>query len=139
PNVIPFFGNVLDVNIQLPPSPLLLIDLVKSGLIEEKQSVLKALDVNQPLVKAKATSASLSELAHAYKGKKVPDHRMLYPAVQGLLNAGQTPSAPLQIPEIAKLGIDLQKVVGALENDGGDTAFEQVTCVGLKTDTDTVG
>ncbi len=140
PNAIPFFGNVLDVNIQLQPSPLLLLDLVKAGLIEEKQSVLQTLDVNQPLTKAKTAAVSLTDLAKNYKAAKVPDHRMLYPAVQGLLQTGgQAQSAPLQMSEIAKLGVNLKAVLSALENEGGDTAFERLTCVGLKTDTDTLG
>ena len=139
PSDIPYFGNVLDANIQLQPSPLLLIDLVKAGVIEEKLAVLNALDVNQQVDKAKTATPPLSELAKYYKAAKVPDHRLLYPAVQGLLKPGQSSAAPLQISQIAKLGIDLGKVLSALTNEGGDTAFEQLTCVGLKTNTDTLG
>src|SRR5260370_25513263 len=43
------------------------------------------------------------------------------------------------LTETGKLGINLSAVIEELTEGGGNTAFEELTCVGLNTPTDTFG
>jgi hypothetical protein len=143
PNALNAFGNRLDARIQLAPAPFSLICLIESGVLQKDAAILKGLDLQQPLAKAKTVSAaSFAAIAPPYRAAKVPDHRLLAPALHAILGKKPAAGAAISLSDIKdlkKLNIDLNAVVKALASTSADTAFEELTCVGLETAADTLG
>jgi hypothetical protein len=143
PNVLNTFGNRMDVHVQLAPSPFSLQCLIESGALNKDFSILETLDLDQSLVKTSAAvSTSIVEMAPAYREAKVADHRLLAPALYGLVgkpSAAATPLSASTVSELAKLKIDVNAALTALTSTSADTTYEQITCVGLEPAADTLG
>jgi hypothetical protein len=145
PSVSPVFGNQLDAVIQLPPSALICWEhvlaappaelefLAKSGIGAAQLAQVKPSGPPQPV--------PWRTLLQAYEGAQVPHHRLVYPAIYPMISAGPGGAAAGQpdLTESAKLGIDLLSVIAELSEGGGNTDFEELTCAGLNTPTDTFG
>ena len=142
PNDLPHFGNRLDAFIQLRPRPWHFGGLVTDGLIKADSKILDLIDLEQPIALAKDVAASLPSLVADYRKAEVPAHRFLAPAMQPLLEGGESLPFALAFPhpELAKkLEIDWASVLKALQALQGNPTYEQLTCVGLDPDTDTLG
>ncbi len=128
PNQIPIFGNHLDAHIQVSPLLELVPVQIATGLAAAA------------LPSASAPSLSLVALAKAYSGQNVPSHRFLLPALAPLLQSTPPTEHPLaaEAVELKALGLDLKAAAGAVLQGGGDTSYEQLTCVGLASDFDTL-
>jgi hypothetical protein len=150
PSVLPVFGNQLDAVIQLPPSifkcwegvlaapPPELGFLAKAGIGAAQLAQVKPAWPPDPV--------PWSTLRESYERAQVPPHRLVYPAIYpmisadpGIAAAAAAAGSQADLTETAKLGIDLSAVVGELSEGGGNTDYEQLTCVGLNTPTDTFG
>ncbi len=142
PNVLNAFGNMIDAHIQLAPKPFSIACLIESGVLDGGLKVLKQYDLEKPLQPlALQATADIVDLARKYKDSKVASHRFLAPVLHPLI-ATQAVTGPVNAQSlqiISKLGIDMAAVLKALENTSADVSFEQITCAGLQTATDTVG
>jgi hypothetical protein len=130
PNFVPVWGSVTNTTIQAPVSHFIIFeDLLAEAKLNLPASLSDILDISQPLVTSEPKSPSLPELIEAYKGKAVQSHRLFYPQIAKL---GQGLSASLAVKHpLSTLDIDLSEIIGAILATSGDTAFEQLGCVGL--------
>lgn len=142
PNDVPHFGNRLDADIQIEPRLPALIELIDKGLINKKIDVLSNIDLGAELTPAKLQPVGLEALKEAYRKAKVPDHRLAYQtisaAIKGGVNIAAIASQP-DIAQIAKLKLNLSKLIETLDSSSADTTYEELVCAGLNTDTDTLG
>jgi hypothetical protein len=132
PNAHPVWGNVIETRIQIPgfwldiPFPILL-EAAKVQLPPDVASVVAA----DAIIKLQAPKTlSAAELGAQYAQTAVPPHRFLQHQIQSALRnpANLTASSFY----LASLGVDVSTVVAALAATNGDTAFEQLECIGLE-------
>ena len=129
PNQVPVFGNHLDAHIQI--SPLLQLAPVQIALGSLTATALPS---------AAVPSLGLVELAKAYAGHNIPGHRFLLPSLAPLLQTAPAAQYPLsaEAAQLKGLGLDLNSAADAVLKVQADTSFEQLTCVGLASDQDTL-
>ncbi len=142
PNILNAYGNKLDVNIQLLPKPLSLQCLIAIGAIKKGSPILEQLDLDVPLPKSPLPlPLNLVQQMQAYKGTKVPAHRLLSPVLMPLIAAhpGAGPISTAAIQEISQQGVDVAGVVQSIQATSADVTYEELTCAGLQTAFDTVG
>lgn len=142
PSYSPPFGNSRDAHFQLESGVCSVFDVFGEGLVLEKAAPLAGFDLSAPLQKLAPKPVPWSELAESYRKYEVPDHRLVYQAVYPLVVGGSDSAQAASQPDIARsaeLGIDLSKVIELLADGNGDTSFEELTCVGLNSATDTLG
>lgn len=145
PNWTPVWGQVVDARIQIPGFEIILLNqFLEEAKIQIPPQFAQAIDLSQPLKTAQAAALGPVELQTLYKGKNVPGHRFLFPELKKAM--GRTPSSITALPNAATPalakgilsveGIDIANLVETLLNTGGDTTFEQLTCVGLNPNVD---
>ena len=135
PNQLPIYGNRLDAHIQISPQ----LVLAPLGPLSPKLTGIAAL--HQSLAAVTLPRPTLVELARAYKQANIPHHRFLLPALAPLLQ-GTTPgylSIAAEAAALKKIGVDLSAAAEAVLQSKGNTAFEELTCIGLENDIDTLG
>lgn len=128
PNFIPAYGNVLNVHIQLLPLQHQQLVVMPNG---------KLLSSLAPL-----PQPELSSLHSAYQAAGVPAHRLLYSTVQPMLGTSEVGIGPsFQMADLSKLKIDVQKIINQLNQPvtKPNLMYEELTCLGLDTDNDTLG
>jgi hypothetical protein len=135
PNQVPIYGNHLDAHIQLAP----LLQLPPLSGISVQLTGMAALQ--EALAAVTLPHLSLTELATAYRRANIPAHRFLLPALAPLLQNAAPGHLSLasEAAQLKNLGIDLQAAAQAVLQSKGDTSFEELTCIGLETDIDTLG
>jgi hypothetical protein len=137
PSFVPTWGNVLEADVQIQPAELLLVgDLLKEASVELPEALKDVLDVSKQVALAAPKALSVAELAGQYRGTEVPAHRFLFAAAQQAM-AASTPSDNLAATA-AELEYDLAKAVATILETSGDTTFEQLSCVGLDPNLDTL-
>lgn len=131
PAWVPVWGDTLDGQIQIDgydliPFPIFL-EAAKVTLPEEFS---QAIDLGQSIDAATPKALSPADLHKLYSGTSVPQHRYL---AKSLAAAVKAPALPVgQANLFAGIsGIDLAGLVGSVLNTNGDTAYEQLECVGL--------
>lgn len=142
PNYIPPFGNHVDANVQLQPAPTSLACLIDEGILQFDPNLLEPFNLKAALPQADPKPVPWSQLVTAYRKLEVPDHRLVYEAVQPMLHGGQTlaqVSAQKDISLVKQLGIDISKVIEALTIPQFNKTFEELACIGLNTASDTLG
>ncbi len=149
PGFVPVWGNVVDATIQIPSFEFIIL----SGLLEKAKvqlplKVKEAINLQQQVQAAPKKALSPAELAESYKGKPVPAARFLYPEIQKLsqnltasappLNVGKLQPKALKAAAINVADINLSEVIGEIFGLSGDTTYEELDCVGLDTNRDTL-
>ncbi len=131
PAWVPVWGDTLDGQIQIDgyeliPFPIFL-EVAKVKLPEEFK---QAIDLGQSIEAATPKALSPADLHKLYSGTSVPQHRYLASSLAAAIKA---PAAPVgQANQFAGISdIDLSGVIGSVLNTNGDTAYEQLECVGL--------
>lgn len=144
PNWIPIWGNVIDRHIQVQPRLLLLLDVVKLLPPEalKKLPDLSAIPDNFPIPLPDPGPVELAQLAQMYAAKTggkaaaaaagVPAHRFGQASIQTALAQGGQMEMVALADQWKALGIDLAKVVAALEETQADVSFEELDCLGLE-------
>lgn len=144
PNYPPHYGNRKDANIQLEKRSFLfakdIFELAKKP--ELKSFLLPTLQIPLP----EPQPVDVKALYETNKKAGVPDHRTFFStigaAVQSPMSFAQAVSQ-FNVSDLAAVKIDPSKFVGIyndLPNEKkADVTFEEVTCVGLNPDTDTLG
>ena len=144
PGYIPHYGNVRNADIQLEKRWFILaadvIDFAKQPALA---AILKP-EMHIPLPDPAPVEA---KLIHAeYKKAHIPDHRTFFATVGSAISTPMDFSkavSQVNISELAAIKFDPSKIISLIapvpnEKDA-DITFEEVTCVGLNTDTDTLG
>ena len=141
PNDLPIFGNRRDADIQLAPVRLTLADLIEQKVIAADPDLLANVDLEAALPKLPAQATPWSDLVKDYRAAQIPDHRTVFEAVYPLIKAGVAESAAAQIDlsALAQLQLNVDAITDALSVEDADTTFEELTCVGLNTDSDLLG
>ena len=152
PNWIPVWGNVVNVTIQIPAFEFILL----SGLLEKAKIQLpaqfkNAVNLQQSISAAPKKELSVTEIATSYKGKPVTPARYLYPEIQkGSQNLTAVASAVVASSAASTSGKSAKKfsnfptdtnisdVIASILATSGDTTYEELDCVGLDPNRDTL-
>jgi len=142
PNTIPHYGNRLDADIQLARKSKLFVtelaDLIKFP------DLVKYIDPKLEL-SVKSPQLELPEaFLRANKAAGVPDTRSLYSTLGSRLNSTldfSKASSSFSITNIDNLGIDINQFLEFFNGEGeeANTTFEELTCLGLNTASDSLG
>lgn len=142
PNFTPVWGNVREANIQVEPFKLFKIsDLIAEKQIQIQPDIAALLDTETELKAAEPKALNLAQLHSQYKDKKVPAHRFLFPAVQKHIaspESGETVGAALSTGLLQELKINVLDVLDLIQKTDGNTTFEELKCIGLNTNNDTL-
>jgi hypothetical protein len=148
PADIPHFGNVVNADIQLKRKRIIFWgDLIKELGIQEKLDVLPQVDEEFKLPVIDKPLPPVEQFYKMYKGAGVEDHRTFYTSLVPQLPevAKQSTAAPVfDLDIISKIGVnigDITKVITnpIFDNDKANVTYEELTCVGLHTNSDTLG
>lgn len=153
PNATPHFGNVLNADIQLKRKPIILAgDLLHTLATANKLTAITAIP---SINKATAIPVIPDPLPpvetfyKAYQAAGVPDQRTFYTSIVPQLSGVSAVAAGTHsyaISDITKLGINIGSLSQLIikppvlvDTSKADVSFEELTCVGLNTATDTLG
>lgn len=138
----PVWGNVLDARIQIDTPKLISIwELMKLAKLELPKDLLATVDLSQPVSMLEPLEVSLGELKEVYRDKGVPAHRFGFSHAQKLM------AKPIMTEELAKPGfagmlaeldINIAELIDNLLKTDGDTRYEELRCVGLNPNQDTL-
>lgn len=141
PNFPPVWGDVKESRIQIRPRNLFLLsDLLSEAKVQLPSTVQPLLDPSLEVQAAKPMSLSVSELHALYEKADVPGHRYLSTHIQQWLETPQIAlsQASAFTGSLAGLGINLGDLVGGFLSADGDTTFEQLDCLGLNPNDDSL-
>ena len=140
PNWPPVWGNVLDVNVQIAPEPIIFIpleQLIEDKLVSISSKVVSSIDLNQTLQPPKPQALNFAQLEQLYKGKDVPGHRFGFSEVQKLAQ-GTITSAVLAKASLISPA-EIAAILAGIEDTVGDTTYEELTCAGYNPNTGMLG
>jgi hypothetical protein len=141
PNQTPHYGNVFEADIQLEKKAILLGSIFgKSDLL----TIPKFVDLEATVPVKLPPIPDPGPLLEAYKKAGVPTHRALYSTIGSQIHSTMNFSkaaATFNFNDIKKLKVDINELLPFYNTDqhNADISFEEVTCVGLNTETDTLG
>lgn len=146
PDFDPIFGNRLDASIQIQPKNWTLACMLEEKIVlpsaidKDLFKKLK-LDSKATLPKLKPGPTPWAELMPKYKEAGVPDHRPTYATAKALMKSGIACDQSLQMSwkDIADAKIDFDEVLKELSSNKADVTFEELVCLGLNTNSDTLG
>jgi hypothetical protein len=148
PNDIPHFGNVLNADIQLRRKRIIIwADLIKELGIKEKLDILPKIDDDFKVPVIDKPLPPIELHYKTYKGAGVEDHRTFFSSVLPQLPdvaQFQEPEVAYDLEAVSKLGVnigDLTKIIlnPIFVDNTANINYEEMTCVGLNTNTDTLG
>lgn len=138
PNYSPVWGNVTESRIQIDTRKFILVkDLVKELKIKNTPELENFLDFEQQVVAPTPQQLSIKELKALYEESGVPVHRFGYPEVQKMISEPSLPDS-LSLSNFKELNINISDVIDNIFTTNGNTQYEELTCVGLNTDLDTL-
>ena len=148
PDFSPPWGNVLEANVQVRPRyrrPIWEIfeALKVVQLPKEVGEVLEVFD-SSTLLTVTPKTLSLGERAKLYRADDIPVHRYAFAELHQAAKAPQTAFLSSDVSTASGLNeilstIDLSGLFGTLFTPPSDTSFEEVKCVGLRPEDDSVG
>jgi hypothetical protein len=148
PNDIPHFGNVVNADIQLKRKRIIIwADLIKELGIQEKLDILPHIDEQFKVPVIDKPLPPIEQYYRAYKSAGVEDHRAFFTSIMPNIPEVaklQAPEPAYDLEAVSKLGIkiaDLTKLILSpiFDNNKANVNYEEMTCVGLNTNTDTLG
>jgi hypothetical protein len=147
PDYPPVWGNVLEANVQVRPSYRRVISEVFDGLKTPALSkeVAAALEMFDPstVLDVAPKGLSVTERAQLYRKDKIPVHRY---AFAELHEAATTPQTTILANTFANSVLgdviptvqDIDELLKIIFNPPSDTSYEEVKCVGLRPEDDSV-
>jgi len=146
PGFTPVWGNVVDVTIQIPAFEfIILAGLLDKAKVELPPKFKHAVNLQQQVSAAPKKVLSTAEIATLYKGKPVTPARFLYPEIQTISQNLAAVTTPILATQAAKktasfkpIDIKISEVIGAILATSGDTTYEELDCVGLDPNRDTL-
>jgi hypothetical protein len=143
PNIIPHYGNRLDADIQLARKTRFFpVELAEAFKVE---NLAKYLDPQTEIELKPQDTASAEVLLKTNKAAKVPDERTFYSAIGAKINSNvdfSLATSSFHIENLDKLKVDINKffdLFNDLEGKKANTTYEELTCLGLNTATDSLG
>ena len=141
----PVWGNVVDAQIQIDGFEIILLStLLADAKLELPEEIAKSIDLSQPVKAASSSALTSVDLHKLYANSKVPQHRYLAPllsaaagtpAISTAAGAGTASATAKSLKTSAVFGgisdINMISLVEKWLNTNGDTAFEQLDCIGL--------
>jgi hypothetical protein len=143
PGFAPFYGNVRDADIQLRRKPYLVLSELPELVAANK--LIKMLDLETPIPFKPPVPPLAATIHETNKRAGVPDHRTFYATVGAAMHSPMNfakAKALFDLKDLAALKVDVAKLMpiyAAKPKNAADVSFEEVTCVGLKSDSDTIG
>ncbi len=141
PNFVPVWGEVQDAYIQLKPRRLFPIgDLFEAVEIKLPPVLKSILDLDQPIEATEAKALNALELQSLYKDKGVETHRFAFTELHQLVNSAAGASlieGGLQ-QMLPGIDVNIDDLVANLFPTDGSTRYEELKCVGLNTNLDTL-
>ncbi len=142
PDFMPVWGEVQDAYIQLKPRQFFPIgDLLETLDVIIVPELTKVLNLDQPVAVSDPPVLQAVELQELYKDKGAEPHRFALPEIQQLIGQPKIIEAQVLsgiqslLPEIE---LDADELVTNLFPIDGNTYYEELTCVGLNPNTDTL-
>lgn len=146
PTATPYYGNVKDVNIQLPRKKFIIWKDIFTALnVKEKPDFLANIDLQAKVdLPPVGPVPPLEQLYATYQRAAVPDHRTFYATVASKISNGTKfykAAAAYNLADVSKLKVDISAISKLILQPAGqaDVTFEELTCVGLNTAQDTLG
>jgi hypothetical protein len=139
PDVPPIWGSVHNTHILIDPLRKgKLNDFLKDLDVKVPAELSSAINLTQEIEGVQPQSLGVAELQKLYANTKVEPHRFALAEVQKLL--AQPLSATLldSAQQLAGLKLDLGAIAGQLDAANGNTSYEQLECVGLNPNLDTL-
>ena len=145
PGYTPVWGNVLDFEVQIRPRPFIfwadflreLQPALKLPLPETLQPLLRLIDPHAKLPVEFPDPPSLAEQMLEYRKAGIPIHRFAFLEAQKLI---QAPALAAEASPLQKYGLaaaEIDGIIGKLiAKSEGDRAYEELTCIGLKPESD---
>jgi hypothetical protein len=136
PDFKPPWGNVVDKWIQIKPITLLLKDVIKVADLEKLKLSSDMLDLD--LEVSKAPQLTVEQLKELYAKEKIPDYRFNVKEISQIAETiKQDPAVLLKY----KLNPNLNQIIASAKMvlaEKPNTGFEELLCVGLNYDLDTL-
>jgi hypothetical protein len=148
PDVPPFYGNVVDADIELASlrrrfSPTVLEELAGIKDIDKLVDPSLMAQLKEPV------AASIEDIYEKNKAAGVPDNRTFYSTLGAQINSHldfSKASSALSVQSLEKFNLDIHKILDFLndeyfDEDGkkANVAYEELTCVGLSTANNRLG
>ncbi len=129
PGFVPVWGNIVDAQIQIEGFEFIILEtLLTDAKLKLPEKIAQSVNLNQQVAAAPAKALSPAELHKLYAGTSVPQHRYL----ANLLSAASNAASLTTAAELGGIsGVNLAGAVSSLIGTSGDTAYEQLDCVGL--------
>ena len=144
PGYVPFYGNVRNANIQLQRRPWIIFS--ELGDVAKKVGLASLFSAEHPIPLPDLGPVKAKTLYAAYKKAGIPDHRTFFSTIGSAISSKMDFSqaiSQMSISELVSLKVDtsaIAKLISPVPNEKkANTTFEEVTCVGLNTDADTLG
>lgn len=142
PGFTPVWGNVHDTHIQIDPLKLIIIsDLLQAAKVTLPPQFAALVDLTQPAPLAEPKILGASELQALYKDKGVEPHRFALAELQQLISQPAYSEALMAQGAkgvLQQLNINLPEIIDNLFPIDGNTRYEQLECIGLDPNLDTL-
>jgi hypothetical protein len=136
PNYTPMWGNVHDTHIQVDPTWFIKwVDVFKLAGVKLTAALAESIDLDQTVTASPKKTLAVAELQDLYRGKGVEPHRYAMAEVKKLIKTPELSLGaehPLYLTPADKLGFKISDVVGKLLAADGSTIYEELDCVGLR-------
>jgi len=142
PGFTPVWGNVVEARIQIDTLKLLVVkDLLKMADVKLSDELVKVIDIYKEVPTLKPKVLGLGELKKLYQNKNVPPHRFGFSHVQKMM---AKPISAEDMEEfssaaaLAEMDINIVDIIDMVIKTDGDTSYEELKCVGLNPNQDTL-
>jgi DNA uptake protein ComE-like DNA-binding protein len=132
PNWLPVWGNVVQVAIQIAPSEFFELGTLFSTAQVKLPESFSSIDLKQTLKSATPSHLNTVELSKLYEKSNVPPHRYLFAELDSII---EHPTALLASNDYP---ITISSAVSKFLETSGDTTYEELNCVGLDENRDTL-
>ena len=140
PNFIPVWGEVHNTHIQIAPRPIIFLhDVFDELKVKLPAEVSQVIDLNQEVAAVKPEALGAAQLQKLYANTKVEPHRYALAEVHKLLSQeGGGESLVAGLHPLSALKLDFANIFGLLNAGDGNTNYEELECVGLNPNLDTL-
>lgn len=131
------WGNMLESWIQIEPKKLILADIIKAVDLKEIKVDKKIIDLDVPI--SKKYSYTPLELKRIYEDKGVPEHRFdLAKVHQIIVSLKKNPTIKIDYQGLPGYEWLFETEWSLLEEGEYNTTYEELNCLGLEYDRDTL-
>ncbi len=141
PNFIPVWGNVKEAHIQIDTLKIILFEnFLQEAKLTLPLELKSNINLKQQISIANAKKLNIAELSELYKKDQVPPHRYAFSEVHKFISE-PTLTESLMTSDFVKAlpaNINISNVISQLLKTDGNTDYEELTCIGLNANQDTL-